>query len=106
MKIAVDYDETFTADPVLFKMFIEEALARGHSVSFVTYRTDVVYAGLNEDIRSDAKALGIDIVFTRGKQKRHCHQADVWIDDSPETIVSFTDMQGMLIGCEKNGDTY
>lgn len=102
MKIALDYDETFTAAPILWKMFVEMAKQHGHDVKFVTYR-DPRWS--NDDICADAYDMGIEIIFTAGKQKQHVYQADIWIDDSPETIVSFEKLGNMYNGCLINNDT-
>ena len=51
MKIALDYDETFTAAPVLWKMFIEICKQQGHNIKFVTFR-DGRWG--NDDICADA----------------------------------------------------
>ncbi len=102
MKIALDYDETFTAAPILWKMFIEFATQYGHDIKFVTYR-DSRYN--NDDICADAYDCKIDIIFTNGVQKQHVYQADIWIDDSPETVVSYEKMLSMCEGCELGGDT-
>jgi hypothetical protein len=97
MKIGLDYDETFTEDPVLWQHFVADAKARGHLIKFVTYR-DNRYD--NEDILTDAEYLDIDIVFAGGVQKEHlCPEIDVWIDDSPETIVSSTKLGNQYDGC-------
>ena len=101
MKISLDYDETFTASPVLFKAFVMIAKEHGHSVTFVTYRTPFVG---NDDIEADANEMGIDIVFTSGIQKQHVFYADVWIDDSPETIVSAEKLSNMYDGFLANND--
>ncbi|MFT6988191.1 MAG: hypothetical protein ACJASL_000151 [Paraglaciecola sp.] len=101
MKIALDYDETYTEDPVLWTAFVNHCVARGHSVTFVTYRPENAN---NAYIESDAERLGIDIIYTAGKQKQHCFKADVWIDDCPETIVKYTNLCGMKIGCENSDD--
>lgn len=83
MKIALDYDDTFTADPDLWMEFVASAKARGHEVTFVTFR----YAGpYNGDIEIDAQRMEIPIVFCGQKQKASCYQADIWIDDRPEWI--------------------
>lgn len=101
MKIALDYDETFTAAPVLWKMFVGLSKQHGHDVKFVTYRDS---RWDNHDISADAYDLGIDIVFTAGKQKQHVYDADIWIDDSPETIVSFDKMLSQIDGCSNMKD--
>ena len=101
MKIALDFDDTYTADPMLWTAFITKCKTRGHTVTFVTYRPD---NGDNTDIEHEADCLHIDIVYTSGKQKQHCHNADVWIDDSPETIVNYDMLCDMKHGCEINED--
>ena len=101
MKIALDFDETYTEDPILWTAFIDNCRERKHTVTFVTYRPS---NGNNQDIELEAQCLGIDIVYTSGKQKQHCFDADVWIDDSPETIVKYTNLCGMKLGCENSDD--
>jgi len=92
MKFALDYDGTYTADRVLWKAFVKNALARGHEVTFVTFRLEqggVRGDGIvqdNVDIKKSAERMGIPIVFSCGKPKRECYDADVWIDDHPETV--------------------
>lgn len=103
MKIAVDYDETFTADPVAFKAMVEAFKERGHDVKFVTFRDPKWVC--NDDICADAQDLDIEIVFTAGKQKQHVYQADIWIDDTPSLIVSYDELCGVKVGCEKSNDT-
>jgi hypothetical protein len=77
MRIALDYDKTYTADPPFWDEFVRIALARGHNVSIVTMR------------RPDEQILDappIDIVYTSRKAKSSVYSADVWVDDSPHWI--------------------
>ena len=102
MKIALDYDETFTEDPIFWDMVIAAARHRLHTVKFVTYRDERFD---NDDILTDAAALGIEVVFTGGKQKEHiCPDIDVWIDDSPETIVNSKLLGDMYDSCLVQND--
>lgn len=101
MKIALDYDETYTADPGLWDMFVKEAQRRGHFVQIVSFRFEF---GDNSDIESVASALSIPVVYTNARQKQHLVKADIWIDDSPESVVGERAMRAMLNGCERNGD--
>lgn len=103
MKIGLDYDECFTEDPQGWKFFVELMKSRGHEVKFVTYRPDVK-GTYNEDIHLDASWVGISIVFTGGKQKANFYDADVWIDDRPETIPVARMLGGMYEGCLANND--
>lgn len=106
MIIALDYDDTFTADKELWTWFVERAKKSGHEVSFVTYRFSYRPKGYdNADIEEDAKVLGIPVVFTEGKQKSHVFKADIWIDDSPYMIAGYKQMKGMIAGCETQQDT-
>lgn len=85
---ALDYDETFTDEPILWEFFISKAKERGHSVTFVTSRGFHPTLDTNADIFADAKRLCIDIVFCFGEPKATKFKADVWIDDKPLTIPS------------------
>jgi hypothetical protein len=100
-RIAVDFDETFTDDPLLWGAFIQQAKARLHHVMFVTFRSD---KGDNSDIFAEAEALGIEVIFTSGRQKQHVVEADIWIDDQPQTVVAFEHMVNMHDGCVVNND--
>ena len=108
MIFALDYDETFTADKMLWTAWVHHAKQRGHTVVFVTFRMgpeNPYREDDNADIKRDAEALQIPIVFCNHKQKKHVFKADVWIDDMPELIVSYSDMLALQKGCEVNNDT-
>ena len=83
MLIAIDWDHTITADPDLWRNFIDHASAKGHQVIIVTGRQktdpivtrwpiEVIYAG-NEWKKDAVANAGYPIV-------------DIWIDDNPGTI--------------------
>lgn len=96
MKIALDYDQTFTADPALWTPFVQHAKARGHDIRFLTYRLQdsSLYTKpewrTNADIELDATRLNIPIIYTNHKAKKDHWDPDIWVDDKPETI--FEDM--------------
>lgn len=108
MKIALDYDETFTADRNLWSMFVGYILKNTiHTVTFVTFRVDHgehMNRSFNKDIEDDAESLRMEIVYCNGKQKSTCFKADIWIDDMPELIPNTDAMRAMLIGAEKLGE--
>jgi hypothetical protein len=88
MTIAIDFDDTYTADPVLWDQFIAAAIERGHKVYCVTCRRD------NEDNR-DIVRIGClpkhRHLFTGLSPKRwFCEQrgitVDIWVDDCPECV--------------------
>lgn len=94
MRIAVDYDGTFTADPELWMHFILAALNKGHEVFIVTFRNDL----FDRDPLLQEVAKKIQTYYTRGVAKRwwclhHGPGAvDVWIDDTPESILTNSPM--------------
>lgn len=90
MRIALDYDDTYTKDPTLWDNFVTKAKYNGHQISFVTYR----YPYETKGIVDAAKRLALNIVFTSRQPKRRFFNADVWIDDMPECIVDTDHMQG------------
>jgi len=88
MKIALDYDDTFTRDPFLWQMFIETAILRGHSVYIVTWRTFEECA----DIDSDTIKNIVVLPTFRQAKKEFCKKEygidfDIWIDDNPAAIL-------------------
>ena len=90
MKIALDYDDTYTRDPLMWNWFVQEALSRGHTVYCVTARSD-------RQLDEVEQTLGLvlepgHIIACGHEPKRRFTQdmdimIDVWIDDSPEFIV-------------------
>lgn len=90
MKIAVDYDGTYSEDPDLWYGFMCDARVAGHEVFVVTFRDD------RFDVNDDLLFLeedDFDVYYTRGVAKRWwCNQFGpgkvcVWIDDKPEAIL-------------------
>src|SRR5258706_1394980 len=88
MKIALDYDGTYTRDPSLWAYFLGMCRSRGHEVKIVTCRkpeNEIDWLGLNEGYR-------VPVLYTSYLPKRiYCDevgwQPDVFIDDIPEFIV-------------------
>lgn len=87
LKIAIDFDETTTADPALWFDFITNARLIGHDVRIVTFRN----AGRNnEDISLFNAGLDIPVLYTSGVDKfTYCESfgwvPDIVIDDQPQT---------------------
>lgn len=89
LNIAVDYDETYTADPDLWYVFMSHARERGHNVFICTYRDDRFDV---DNTLSFLDRAGFEIIYTRGVAKKWwCQQfgpgeVDIWIDDKPNRI--------------------
>ena len=75
MKIALDYDGTYTEDPSLWNVFIQHALSCGHEIVCVTMR-----------FPDEAIQMPCPVVYTSRKAKAEFYQADVWIDDNPRWL--------------------
>lgn len=81
--IAIDYDNTYSADPELFDVFIAEAKKRKHLVICVTFRDKEKHGAV--DIK------GVEVFYTSGMKKREYMKAQelepsIWIDDMPQLI--------------------
>lgn len=88
LKIALDFDDTYTAAPTMWDDFIASAKDYGHDVRIVTYRKHTM-----TDPALDYLSTKIPVIYTEYIQKRpYCQmigwEPDIWIDDSPEFIVA------------------
>jgi hypothetical protein len=88
MRIAIDFDETLTADAALWRGFVDLCRAGGHNVICVTARrgTDENRETLGEWMESHG--LTIPVFFTSlGSKVDYMTKAglkvDIWIDDDP-----------------------
>lgn len=81
MKIALDYDGTYTADPYFWDNFIILSLNRGHKIICLTMRYP----------DSEKIQMSIPIYYTKRQAKMDYCKAnnikiDIWIDDKPGWI--------------------
>lgn len=84
MRIGLDWDGTFTADPALWRGFVTMAKLSGHDVRIVTAR----HPSDGRDVDDEASRLGVHVSYCGGRQKQDCWGADIWIDDRVETVLS------------------
>ncbi len=89
MLIAIDYDGTYTADKVLWNVFIEQSILHGHSIIVATMR----YGCEGECVMDDLQTKVDQIIFTSRAAKKPYLEAmgispDIWIDDIPEFILT------------------
>ena len=89
MIISIDFDDTFTADPITWKWVIKLLQSSSHTVVCVTGRH-----GTQEDIDETSAALpaGIPVVFAGDEAKKDAavlagYDVNVWIDDQPARIM-------------------
>ena len=91
MNISVDFDETYTRDPILWDEFITRAQERGHTVYCITARPPTKQ---NKDEVYDSIGLLIgkeNCLFTDSMAKaKYAYDKgidiNVWIDDLPSNV--------------------
>jgi HK97 family phage prohead protease len=95
LTISLDFDQTFTAAPGLWRSFISDATARGSRVVCITRREDTPEnrEAITTAFGDLSDALGGLVLCGPSAQKRDAAEAaglsvDIWIDDTPETIPS------------------
>lgn len=86
VKIALDYDGTFSADPEMWLRFIADAKSNGHDIRCVTMRYDIERDSMDKRLLE-----AIPVIFTCRKSKKKAARMqgfdpDIWIDDTPEWI--------------------
>lgn len=106
--VALDFDDTYTADPATWQSIVATMLDSGWDVRFVTFR-GVEGMHFNVDIETAASVMGIPVIYTGGKQKsKVCHEEGFfptfWIDDMPHLIPTPVQLSGILYGCLNMGD--
>lgn len=92
MKIALDFDGTFTEEPDLWVDFIRAFQSKGHKIYIVTFRSP----HQRHEAMDYLNVLGVRTIFTdRTPKKKYCDKhgikIDIWIDDQPELIVNESD---------------
>lgn len=92
LTISIDYDQTFTAAPALWRSFIVDATGRGNRVVCISRREDS--EANREELRLAFGDLAVSefVLCGASTQKRDAAatngiEVDVWIDDYPEGIV-------------------
>jgi hypothetical protein len=88
MLLALDYDDTYTRDPIFWDATIRLATSRGHSVICATMR----YEHEGHEVKANLGDLVEAIVFTGRKAKQKAvydagYMPSVWIDDNPSFII-------------------
>lgn len=93
MLIAIDFDDTLTADPELWRRFIEQAKAFGHRVICITARRET---DDNVDEIEDWMVMHgtvLPVYFTSLQSKVQFAEdrglkVDIWIDDNPRACAN------------------
>lgn len=96
MIVAIDYDNTYTADPETWNKVIHLFLTTKHTVICVTGRDNT--EAMSSPVMSSVGRL-IPVIFAGTSWKRVAaekagYKVDIWIDDTPESIAQ----QYILLG--------
>ena len=97
LTIAIDYDDTFTADPTAWAQVIQLLQSFGHRVICVSARRDTLEH--RQELTCELPD-GVAVFLSYGTPKReyvksYNMQVDIWIDDTPESIPTKQDMIAM-----------
>lgn len=89
MNIALDFDDTYTADPTLWNLLIDGCHALGHRLYVVTCRHDTPEN--REDVRVEYIKPHRHFFTGHAAKKWFMEQRgikiDVWIENDPATIL-------------------
>ena len=98
MTISIDFDETFSKDPVMWGEFAMKSESEGNTIVMISRRPDTVanQKEIADTIGIHLHAFSKIMLIGEGMQKADAAAAagisvDVWIDDAPETIQSSTE---------------
>jgi len=90
LTIAIDYDDTFTACPDIWRDVIELFQDTGHRVICVSSRRNTIEHRFK---LIEALPSGVEIFLVYDQPKRDYVKeknvpVDIWIDDNPESIIA------------------
>lgn len=90
MTISLDFDETYTRDPEMWRKFAHMAVSMGHEIVLITNRTPEQGA----EVRAALRGVPVSAVVFAGRApkreaaRRQGIRVDVWVDDLPHTVDS------------------
>jgi hypothetical protein len=90
--IALDYDNTFTADPDMWSHFVRMSKSFGHECIVVTARRSTEENSEDINAMLDFHNCQMLVIFTdlgsklRAVENRGIN-VNIWIDDDPKTLV-------------------
>lgn len=82
----LDYDNTFTADPPLWRQFISDAERRGHTVVCVTARRAPPDFSREPALPQSVRVICSGPDYKRDAAQRAGYSVNIWIDDMPGVI--------------------
>lgn len=86
MIIAIDYDNTYTADPLAWNEVIKILISAHHTVICVTARPEIMGQPVLDSVGQLVPVLFAGAEWKREYALKRGYKVNVWIDDSPEYI--------------------
>lgn len=86
--IALDYDETYTEAPELWRAFIRMAHGQGHQVICATMRHESEVGGMCGWLHNNVKVIPTGRKAKMAFLKELGYEPDIWIDDSPHYLMA------------------
>ncbi len=86
LTIGIDYDDTYTADPMLWARFIGDARRSGHVVVCVTARREPPDFTRDPPLPPDVRIVCAGQSWKKHAAAKAGFSVDIWIDDTPGLI--------------------
>ena len=86
MLFAIDYDGTYTGDPILFNVMMDLMLQRGHEYVLVTQRGIEHNEGIRKVIPENMTIINCPGVPKWMAVLQAGLKVDVWIEDNPHAL--------------------
>ena len=108
LRIALDFDDTYTADPMLWRSFITLCQVSGHEVSIVTLRdAELDTIAIDQEFHR----RNVPIVYCDGRAKKEYTESlglhfDIWIDDNPWGLFNGTSFNAEQLQEWRDNDTH
>lgn len=83
LTFGLDFDDTVTRNPDLFKEIIAVIIKYGAEVYITTARDKSMWC---EQLSKFVEETNITVIFTSTKAKQDVAEVDIWIDDFPLAI--------------------
>ena len=84
--ISIDYDDTYTAEPMLWAQFIGLARAAGATVICVTGRKEPPDFTRNPPLPASVPIICAGNQWKRSAAEKAGYAVNIWIDDMPEMV--------------------
>ena len=91
MNIGLDFDDTFTRDPIGWTAVVNLLASRGHSVFLVTWRNEE--EAIEVTCEMDYWQVSVEGIYATDRKAKETFmfskgiRIDVWVDDNPRAVI-------------------